>query len=69
MEDVTTLTDRPKTALLVIDVQNDVMAGEHNRDGVIANVVALVAKARAAKDHTAPGRRAGTVTTEAVDFS
>lgn len=44
---MTTLTDRPNTALLVIDVQNDVMAGAHNRDGVITNIATLVAKARA----------------------
>lgn len=45
---MTTLTDRPNTALLVIDVQNDVMAGSHNREGVIANVAVLLDKARAA---------------------
>jgi nicotinamidase-related amidase len=28
---MTTLPDRPNTALLVIDVQNGVMAGTHNR--------------------------------------
>jgi nicotinamidase-related amidase len=44
---MTTLTDRPNTALLVIDVQNGVMAGTHNRDGVIANIATLVDKARA----------------------
>ncbi len=44
---MTTLTDRPNTALLVIDVQNDVLAGAHNRDGVIANIAVLVDKARA----------------------
>ncbi|MCU1659622.1 MAG: cysteine hydrolase [Pseudonocardiales bacterium] len=44
---MTTLTERPKTALLVIDVQNDVMTGVHNRDGVIANIAVLVHKARA----------------------
>jgi nicotinamidase-related amidase len=44
---MTTLTDRPNTALLVIDVQNNVVAGAHNRDGVIANIATLVAKARA----------------------
>jgi nicotinamidase-related amidase len=43
---VTTLTERPNTALLVIDVQNGVMAGAHNRDGVIANISVLVDKAR-----------------------
>lgn len=44
---MTTLTDRPNTALLVIDVQNGVMAETHNRDGVIANIATLVDKARA----------------------
>ncbi|HST65486.1 MAG TPA: cysteine hydrolase family protein [Mycobacteriales bacterium] len=44
---MTTLTDRPNTALLVIDVQNDVVAGAHNRDGVVANIAVLVDKARA----------------------
>jgi nicotinamidase-related amidase len=44
---MTTLTDRPSTALLVIDVQNDVMADVYNRDGVIATVASLVDKARA----------------------
>jgi nicotinamidase-related amidase len=44
---MTTLTERPNTALLVIDVQNDVMAGTHNRDSVIANITTLVDRARA----------------------
>lgn len=44
---MTTLPDRPHTALLVIDVQNGVVAGAHNRDGVIANINELIAKARA----------------------
>jgi len=44
---MTTLTDRPHTALVVLDVQNDVMAGTHNRGGVIANIAVLVDKARA----------------------
>ena len=44
---MTTLTDRPNTALLVIDVQNNVVAGTHDRDAVIANIATLVAKARA----------------------
>lgn len=43
---MSSLSDRPHTALLVIDVQNDVVAGAHNRDGVIANIATLVAKAR-----------------------
>jgi nicotinamidase-related amidase len=44
---MTTLADRPNTALLVIDVQNGVVAGAPNRDGVIANINTLVEKARA----------------------
>ncbi len=44
---MTSLSDRPHTALLVIDVQNDVVAKAHNRDGVIANIATLVDKARA----------------------
>jgi nicotinamidase-related amidase len=44
---VTTLPDRPNTALLVIDVQNGVVAGAHDRDAVVANVGALVERARA----------------------
>ncbi len=46
---MTTLTDRPRTALLVVDVQNDVVAAAHNRDAVVANIATLVAKARAAQ--------------------
>src|SRR5262245_10356203 len=44
---MTTLHERPNTALLVIDVQNGVMAGAHNRDDVIKNINALVERARA----------------------
>ncbi|WUD71435.1 cysteine hydrolase [Streptomyces sp. NBC_00510] len=44
---MTTLSDRPNTALLVIDVQNGVVAGSHNRDDVIANINTLLGKARA----------------------
>ena len=44
---MTTLSDRPNTALLVIDVQNGVVANAHNRDGVIANIGTLVDRARA----------------------
>lgn len=43
---MTTLQDRDRTALLVIDVQNGVVGGAHDRDRVIANINALVAKAR-----------------------
>jgi nicotinamidase-related amidase len=44
---MTTLPDRPKTALLVIDVQNGVVANAHDRDAVIANIQTLVDRARA----------------------
>ncbi|NEC85483.1 cysteine hydrolase family protein [Streptomyces sp. SID12501] len=44
---MTTLPDRPNSALLVIDVQNGVVDSSHNRDEVIANINALVDKARA----------------------
>ena len=44
---MTTLTERPNTALVVIDVQNDVVAGAHDRDRVVANIAALVDRARA----------------------
>ncbi|MEU9109854.1 cysteine hydrolase family protein [Streptomyces xanthophaeus] len=44
---MTTLPDRPNAALLVIDVQNGVVAAAHDRDGVIANIDTLVGKARA----------------------
>ncbi|MBW3619619.1 MAG: cysteine hydrolase [Actinobacteria bacterium] len=46
---MTTLEDRPGTALLVIDVQNGVVAGAHERDAVVANVGALVERARQAE--------------------
>ena len=44
---MTTLPDRPNTALLVIDVQNGIVAGAYNRDGVIGNISTLIDKARA----------------------
>lgn len=43
---MTTLENRPNTALLVVDVQNGVVEGTHNRDTVVANVASLVDKAR-----------------------
>jgi nicotinamidase-related amidase len=45
---MTTLKDRPNTALLVIDVQNGVVEEAHDRDAVVANIATLVDKARAA---------------------
>src|SRR5439155_994118 len=45
-ETMSTLENRPNTALLVIDVQNGVVGGAHERDTVVANVGSLVDKAR-----------------------
>ena len=45
-EAMTTLENRPNTALIVIDVQNGVVGGTHERDAVVANVGSLVEKAR-----------------------
>src|SRR5947199_10633242 len=41
-----TLENRRNTALLVVDVQNGVVGGAHERDAVVANVGSLVEKAR-----------------------
>jgi nicotinamidase-related amidase len=43
---MSTLSDRPGTALLVIDVQEGVVAGAHERDTVVANIAGLVERAR-----------------------
>jgi nicotinamidase-related amidase len=43
---MTTLENRPNTALLVIDVQNGVVADAHERDSVVTNIGSLVDKAR-----------------------
>jgi nicotinamidase-related amidase len=40
------LENRPNTALLVVDVQNGVVEGNHDREAVVANVGSLVEKAR-----------------------
>jgi nicotinamidase-related amidase len=48
-ETMTTLANRPNTALLVIDVQNGVVEGAHERDTVVATIGAVVEKARAAE--------------------
>ena len=42
---MTTLTDRPNTALVIVDMQNSVVANVHRRDEVIANINTLVDKA------------------------
>jgi nicotinamidase-related amidase len=46
---MTTLRNRPNTALLVVDVQNGVVGGAHERDAVVANIDTLVDKARRAQ--------------------
>ena len=46
---MTSLADRPNTAVLVIDVQNDVVANAYQRDEVIANIGTVVERARAEK--------------------
>lgn len=43
---MTTLDNRPNTALLVVDMQNGVIATAHARAAVVANVGILVEKAR-----------------------
>jgi nicotinamidase-related amidase len=43
---MTTLENRPNTALLVVDVQNGVVEGAHERDAVVAKIGSLVRKAR-----------------------
>jgi nicotinamidase-related amidase len=43
---MTTLDNRPNTALLVVDVQNGVVAEAHERDAVVANIGNLVGRAR-----------------------
>jgi nicotinamidase-related amidase len=43
---MTTLANRPNTALVVVDVQNGVVARAHERDAVVRNIADLVDKAR-----------------------
>ena len=43
---MSTLQDRPNTALVVIDFQVGVVAEAHDRDGVVGNINSLVDKAR-----------------------
>jgi nicotinamidase-related amidase len=46
---MTTLPDRPNTALLVVDVQNGVVSGAPRRDEVVDNIRGLVDRARVAR--------------------
>jgi nicotinamidase-related amidase len=45
---MSTLENRPRTALLVVDVQNSVVAEAHERDTVVATIGRVVEKAREA---------------------
>jgi nicotinamidase-related amidase len=45
---MSTLEGRTRTALLVVDVQNDVVGGAYQRDAVVDRIGTLVARARAA---------------------
>jgi hypothetical protein len=47
---VTSLKDRPNTALLVIDVQRGVVDGAHDVEHVVANIAALVGDAPTTQD-------------------
>ncbi|SES02044.1 Nicotinamidase-related amidase [Pedococcus cremeus] len=44
---MSTLENRPHLALVVIDVQNGVVSGSHQRDAVVTNIASLVDRARA----------------------
>ena len=46
---MTIFSDRPNTALLVVDVQAGVVAGNFERDNVVANIARLVDKARGSR--------------------
>ena len=43
---MTTIENRPNTALLVVDVQNGPVEGAHERDAVVTNIGNLVERAR-----------------------
>jgi nicotinamidase-related amidase len=74
-----TLPGRPNTALLVIDVQNGVVAEAHDRDRVVANIATLVERARAeevpvvwvqhADEQLAPGSEAWAVVPELTQIA
>lgn len=48
---MSTLSGRPNSAVVVIDVQDGVVANAHDRDGVVARIAALVERARS---HSVP---------------
>ena len=43
---MTTLANRPHTAVIIVDVQTGVVANAHERDAVVGNIASLVDKAR-----------------------
>lgn len=43
---MTTLENRPNTALVVVDMQNGVVTDAHDRDAVVATIASLVERAR-----------------------
>jgi nicotinamidase-related amidase len=43
---MTTLANRPNTAVIIVDVQTGVVANAHERDAVVGNIASLVDKAR-----------------------
>ncbi len=43
---MTTLEDRPNTALLIVDVQNDVVRHAYDRDAIVGRIARLVDRAR-----------------------
>ena len=45
---MTTLADRPNTALVIVDVQVGVVAEAHDRDAIVGNIARVVDKARGA---------------------
>ena len=45
---MTTLVNRPNSALLVVDMQNGVVGEAYDRDSIVANIKTLLDKARAA---------------------
>jgi nicotinamidase-related amidase len=70
---MTTLKDRPGTALVVIDAQKGVVADGYDRDAVVANIARLVDRARAEKvpvvwvQHSDEGMEIGSDAWQIVD--
>ncbi len=70
---MSTLTNRSTTALLVVDMQRDVIGAAHEVDRVVANIAELLTRARAEQapvvwvQHEDAGMPAGTTGWEIVD--